>query len=82
MSIPAAVANVANLLVGIGKYFSRGEHHERVEDSLISTGDNLAEWSRTLHDYLVTNNINVDKKTLQYLDHFIRKWQADRKKLK
>ena len=77
-----AVGNIAGLLSGIGKFFSRAEYKERVEDGLINTGDNLAKYSRRMYDYIIANDVKVDKETLKYLLHFSRKWQSDRKKLR
>lgn len=82
MSIPAAIAQVGQLVNRLFTIFSREEHHERVEDGLITTGDELAKYSRRLYDYVVANDLEVDKKILKYTLHFSRKWQANRKKLR
>ena len=82
MSVPAAIANVAKLISGIGKFFSRPEYKERIEDGLFTTGDNLSKYSRRLHDYIIANDISVDKKALKYTLHFSRKWDADRKRIR
>lgn len=75
-----AVTAVARVIQGIQKFFSREEKHERAEDSLISTGDNLVHWldkpkKRNGEDY---SPAYIKKK----VDAYVQKWKDRRKKLK
>ena len=52
------------------KFFSREEYHERVEDSLIGTSDEIIT--------LLSARKNETKK----IKHFVKQYKANRKKLK
>ena len=70
------------------KLFSREEKHERVEEGLISTGDELhplaLKVSRKLK--LVGKKklkiLGISYEDVKLMYHYSRKWKADRKALK
>ena len=71
---------IANFLSGVGKFFSRQEYHERVEDSLLSTTDALVYW---LKNPAKKNGTPYSEQYIQgKVSHYLRQYEANRKKLK
>ena len=60
--------------------FSREEYQERVESGLISTLDGVIKWLKAHKD--TVGKYSDDKKCDEYLDHFVRQYDANRPKLK
>jgi len=62
------------------KWFSPENRHERVEDGLISTLDGLATWIGK--SKIKTGKYSDDLQCDKYLDHYMRQYDGNRKKLK
>lgn len=60
--------------------FSSEEYQERVESGLISTLDGLVDWLKKSKE--LGNSYSDDKKCDDYIDHFVRQYEANRPKLK
>lgn len=75
-----SVGQIAKLLIAIGNYFSREEYHERVEDSLISTADNLIFW--VTDPKKKDGSLYADEYVKKKISHYCRKYSTNRKKLK
>ena len=69
-----------NLVIGAFKWMSPSARRERVENSLISTLDGFAKWLGISR--IKTGKYSDDKKANDYLDHFMRQYDANRPKLK
>jgi hypothetical protein len=62
------------------KWFSPDNRRERVEDGLISTLDGLTHYIKCEYDLRgkYSDNESINK----YIDHYMRQYEANRKKLK
>ena len=71
---------VSKLSTAITGYYNPRAYESRVLRGLVGTGDKLAQNINKFMNEL--DDGNVSRKTLKRLDHFIRKWQSDRLKLR
>jgi len=62
------------------KWMTPDARRERVEDSLISTLDGMATWLGKAK--IATGRYSTDDECEDLLDHFMRQYDANRKKLK
>jgi len=71
---------IGSAIAEIFKWFSPDNKRERVEDSLLSTLDGLAHYLKCERDLRgkYSDNASIDK----YLDHYMRQYEGNRKKLK
>ena len=77
------MSTASDLVKGIGElaksltgYFNPSAYEARVLRGLVGTGDRLAEWAQRAKCEI------KNKQILKYLDHYIRKWESDRSKLR
>jgi len=74
------VTGVANVISHVFKWMTPAARRERVEDGLISTLDGMATWLEKSR--IKTGSYSRDSKSQDMLDHYMRQYDANRRKLK
>lgn len=74
-----ALGDIAKALTS---YFNPNAYEARVLRGLVGTGDKMREYSDKVYNRARAAGVSPEKKEMKYLRHYIRKWKADRLKLR
>ena len=77
--IAKAIAELTKALTG---YFNADAYESRVLRGLVGTGDKMREYADIVYNRAKIAGVSPQKKEMKYLRHYLRKWKADRLKLR
>lgn len=78
MDFAGLVKGIGDLAKAITGYFNPSAYEARVLRGLVGTGDDMAEYA----EKAMKGKPKISDHDKKRLDHFIRKWKADRSKLR